>query len=414
MTNTKPAIIKKKTELQENAPQSTPEQSTFSLVAKTMAGLEEILAKEIGLIGGNNIQVLNRAVSFEGDLETIYKVNYACRTALRILKVIGAYRAGNEHELYQRILGIDWSDYITDEQTFAVDAFVTNSKMTNSHYVSLKVKDAVVDQFRRKSGIRPSIDLENPDLRINVHLAGDQCTISIDSSGESLHKRGYREWQGEAPINEVLAAGMILLTGWNGETRFYDPMCGSGTLLIEAAMIARNIPPGFYRRDFGFMKWADFDHRLWIKIKSEADRSISDRMPLITGADANQRMLSIAAHNLTEAGMESLVSLKKLAFEDSPIPEEQEGIIVTNPPYGERLEKDDLNGFYKMIGDVLKKTYTGWDAWLITSDYSALKSVGLRTSRKIKLYNGPLECRFVKYEMYSGSKKKPKENQPVE
>lgn len=414
MTTQKVVIIRKKNKTEEKITIENPEKSAFSLVAKTLVGLEELLAQEISSAGGTNIQILNRAVSFEGDLETIYRANYTCRTALRILKVIGAYRAGNEHELYQRILGIDWSGYITDEQTFAVDAFVSNSQMTNSHYVSLKVKDAVVDQFRRRSGIRPSIDLENPDLRINVHLAGDRCTISIDSSGESLHKRGYRQWQGEAPINEVLAAGMIMLTGWNGQTRFYDPMCGSGTLLIEAAMIARNIPAGYYRKTFSFMQWKDFDKNLWLKIKDEADRKILETLPLITGADSSQRTLSIAAHNIAEARLEQIITLKKTAFEESPKPEENEGIIVTNPPYGERLEKDDLNGFYKMIGDVLKKTYTGWDAWLITSDYNALKSVGLRTSKKIKLYNGPLECRFVKYEMYSGSKKKSAENQKLD
>jgi len=405
MLHKKPTIILKKKNQQES-PEPTPiNSSNFQLVAKTLVGLEEILAGEIARAGGANIKALNRAVSFEGDLECIYRANYSCRTALRVLKVIGIYRAGNEHELYQRILGVDWSQYINSEQTLAVDAYVNNSRITNSHYASLKVKDAIVDQFRRNTGNRPSIDLENPDLRVNIHLTGDQCTISIDSSGESLHKRGYRQWQGEAPISETLAAGMIMLTGWNGETRFHDPMCGSGTLLIEAAMIARNIPPGFYRPSFGFMKWRDFDRQLWEKIKSEYDREIKTESPPITGADSNQRTLSIADRNLTEARLEKFVTLSKLALEEST-PEESGGIIVTNPPYGERMEQDDLNGFYKMIGDMLKKNYTGWDAWLITSDYEALKSVGLRTSRKIKLYNGPLECRFVKYEMYTGSRKK--------
>lgn len=405
MPQKKTTIILKKDSQQVSPEPTTNQSSAFQLVAKTLVGLEEILAGEIAQAGGFNIKVLNRAVSFEGDLGCIYRTNYSCRTALRVLKVIGLYRAGNEHELYQRILGIDWSQYITNEQTLAVDAYVSNSRITNSHYASLKVKDAIVDQFRRKSGNRPSIDLDNPDLRVNIHLTGDQCTISIDSSGESLHKRGYRQWQGEAPISEVLAAGMIMLSGWNGQTRLHDPMCGSGTLLIEAVMIARNIPSGFYRPTFGFMQWRDFDRQLWEKIKSEYNREIKTEAPPITGADANQRTLSIAVRNLTEARLENYVTLSKLAFEES-IPEETGGIIVTNPPYGERMEQDDLNGFYKMIGDTLKKNYTGWDAWLITSDYEALKSVGLRTSRKIKLYNGPLECRFVKYEMYTGSRKK--------
>lgn len=376
------------------------------LVAKTLPGLEEILAEEIAGSGGDHIQLLNRAVSFKGDIACMYRVNYTARSALRVLQVIETFEVRNEHELYHRVQQVNWQEFMNDEQTLAVDAFVANSKITNSHFAAQKVKDSVVDQFRRKGGVRPSVDIENPDLRINLHLAGEECTLSLDSSGDSLHKRGYRTQQGEAPINEVLAAGMIMRAGWDGNQPFLDPMCGSGTLLIEAGMIARNIPAGFFRKDFGFMHWDDFDAALWKTIKSAADRKIKASSVMIHGCDVNQQMLAVATVNINNAGMQDSITLKQVAFEDSRPPVDGGGVIVTNPPYGERIQKTDLNAFYKTIGDVLKQQYTGWQAWLITSDHDALKSVGLRTSRKIKLYNGPLECRFVKYEMFSGSRKK--------
>jgi putative N6-adenine-specific DNA methylase len=377
----------------------------YDLVAKTLVGLEDLLVQEITSAGGKNVKTLNRAVSFTGDKACMYRVNYTCRTALRVLKTIGVFPVRNEHELYYRISQIDWFQYLDEYQTFAVDAFVGNSKITNSHYASLKVKDAIVDLFRRHGGERPSVDIEKPDLRINLHLSGEQCTLSLDSSGESLHKRGYRQQQGEAPINEVLAAGMILLSGWDGSRPFLDPMCGSATMLVEAAMIAKNIPSGYFRQGFGFMLWDDFDRQLWERLKQQSDGRIARQNPEIYGCDVNQRVLTAAAGNVRQAGMNDFVNLKQVAFENSKAPTDLPGVIVTNPPYGERIQKTDLTGFYKSIGDALKKSYSGWEAWLITSDYSALKSVGLRTSRKIKLYNGPLECRFVKYELYDGSRK---------
>ncbi len=379
--------------------------NSYTLVAKTLVGLEDLLAQEITAAGGKNIKALNRAVSFNGDKACMYRVNYTCRTALRVLKTIDVFPVRNEYELYYRISQIDWFQYLDEHQTLAVDAFVGNSKITNSHYASLKVKDAIVDFFRRHSGERPSVDIEKPDLRINVHLSGEQCTISLDSSGESLHKRGYRTRQGEAPINEALAAGMIMLSGWDANQPFLDPMCGSATLLIEAAMIAKNIPCGYFRNGFGFMLWDDFDGQLWERLKKQADEKISRQNPEIFGYDVNQNVLTAADENLKQVSMGDFINLKQVAFENSAVPTGHPGVIVTNPPYGERIQKADLKGFYKTIGDVLKQRYSGWEAWLITSDYSALKSVGLRTSRKIKLYNGPLECRFVKYELYDGSLK---------
>jgi len=381
------------------------EKNKFNIVVKTVTGLEEVLANEISQTGAENIQVLKRAVTCIGSREVIYRINYFSRTALRALVVIKTCRVRNEEELYQQVHHINWQPFIAPGQTIAVDAVTGNAALSHSHYAALKTKDAIVDQFRGKFGKRPSVDVENPDIRINLHLVGDECTISLDSSNESLHKRGYRMAQGEAPLSEVLAAGMILLTGWNGETTFYDPMCGSGTLLCEATMIAKNIPAGFFRRNFGFEKWNDFDKNLFEKIKTEGQKNIRPMACKIFGSDLNLMALKSAKKNLASLGVEDEIIAWRKDFEESE-PPDTSGFIITNPPYGERLQKDDLNAFYKKIGDTLKKNFNGWEAWLITSDAPALKSVGLRTSKKIILNNGPLECRFVKYEMYEGSRKK--------
>jgi putative N6-adenine-specific DNA methylase len=380
------------------------EKNKFNIVVKTVTGLEEVLAREISQTGAENIQVLNRAVTCTGSREVIYRINYFSRTALRVLVVIKTCRVRNEEELYQQVHHINWQPFIAPGQTIAVDAVTGNAALTHSHYAALKTKDAIVDQFRGKFGKRPSVNVENPDIRINLHLVGDECTISLDSSNESLHKRGYRMAQGEAPLSEVLAAGMILLTGWNGETTFYDPMCGSGTLICEAAMIAKIIPAGYFRRSFGFEKWNDFDKNLFEKIKTEGQKNIRPLACKIFGSDINLMALKSAKKNLASLGAEDEIKTWRKDFEESN-PPDTSGFIITNPPYGERLQKDDLNAFYKKIGDTLKKNFSGWEAWLITSDAPALKSVGLRTSKKIILNNGPLECRFVKYEMYEGSKK---------
>lgn len=381
------------------------EKNKFNIVVKTVTGLEELLAREISQTGAENIQVLNRAVTCTGSREVIYRINYFSRTALRVLVVIKTCRVRNEEELYQQVHHINWQPFIAPGQTIALDAVTGNAALTHSHYAALKTKDAIVDQFRGKFGKRPSVDVENPDIRINLHLVGDECTISLDSSNESLHKRGYRMAQGEAPLSEVLAAGMILLTGWNGNTTLYDPMCGSGTLLCEAAMIAKNMPAGFFRRSFGFEKWNDFDKDLFEKIKTEGQQNIRPMACKIFGSDLNLMALKSAKKNLVSLGVEDEIKTWRKDFEESE-PPDTSGFIITNPPYGERLQKDDLNAFYKKIGDTLKKNFSGWEAWLITSDAPALKSVGLRTSKKIILNNGPLECRFVKYEMYEGSRKK--------
>lgn len=380
--------------------------NTFSLIIKTQAGLESLLADELGKLGAQDIQVLNRAVSCRTDQTTMYRINYTSRTALRVLKEISTFEAADEKDLYREVKKFDWTKVLHPGKTLAVNATVNNSRMTHSHFVALKTKDAVVDRIREKFNSRPGVDIKNPDVRIHVHINGTQGSLLLDSSGDSLHKRGYRIRQGEAPINEVLAAGMILLSGWDGNTPLLDPMCGSGTILCEAAMIANSFPAGYFRKDFGFMHWQDYNAAAWEKVVAEENARIRKQTVEIFGNDVNQNTLAIAKETAENAGFGNEIRFKQVAFENSSPPSDEKGFIITNPPYGERIKKADILAFYKMIGDTLKSRYAGYTAWLITSHLEALKSVGLRTSRKIKLYNGPLECRFVKYELYKGSRKK--------
>lgn len=382
------------------------ESQHFIMIIKTQSGLEELLAEEVKACGGTEVEILRRGVKCYGDKQVMYRINYICRTALRVLKEIRTFAATNESELYQEIKKIAWEKHITKTQTLAVNATVNNSSMTHSHFVALKTKDAIVDRIRQKLGWRPDVEVNNPGLLVQVHINGKQGTLLFDSSGSSLHKRGYRTKQGSAPINEVLAAGMVMLSGWDQRSPLLDPMCGSGTILCEATMIAHNIPAGYLRKDFGFTHWNDFDPQLWEQIRQEENAKISSQPLELFGYDVNQNTLALADEIIKEAGLDSDITLKQVAFENSNPPLEKPGFLITNPPYGERIKKADILAFYKMIGDTLKSRYAGYTAWLITSHMDALKSVGLRTSKKIKLFNGPLECRFVKYEMYSGSRKK--------
>ena len=285
----------------------------------------------------------------------------------------------------------------------SIDAVISYTVFTNSQFVAQKSKDAVVDRLRDKLGKRPSVDLENPDLRINIHLFKDLCTVSLDSSGQSLHRRGYRKSTGPAPINEVLAAGLVMLSGWDITVPLLDPMCGSGTLLIEAALRAKNIPAGFFRGEFGFMKWKDYDPELWEKVKSEANDRISTVKLQLFGADRAGRAIDSALENIRFTGLQQEIMLKEISFEES-VPPVDKGFIICNPPYDERIKLDDAIAFYKMIGDTLKRKYAGYEAWFISSDIESLKFIGLRPSRRITVFNGPLECRFVKFEIFSGKK----------
>ncbi len=380
-------------------------QQGMDLTAKTFAGLEETLAGELHEIGAKDVEAVNRGVQFRGDEEILYKANYLCRTALRILKPVGVFKVTNQDELYRKVMNIDWTSIFNLNQTFVVNANVFHSELSHSQFVALKTKDAIVDQFRDKTGKRPWVAKEDPNIVVDVHISHDQCTVSLDSSGESLHRRGYRIQTDKAPLNEVLAAGMIKLTGWKGDKDFYDPMCGSGTIPIEAAMSAMNIPAGYYRKQFAFMQWANYNGELWEKVRNEADGQMKDLECRILASDRSEKAINIARRNLKNASLHKDIELKAQYF-DAILPEKAEGILVFNPPYGKRLEeKGELIDLYKKIGDTLKQNFSGFEAWIISGAFEQAKFIGLRPSAKIKLYNGPLETRFLKFEMYAGTKK---------
>lgn len=376
----------------------------MDLTAKTLSGLEEILAGELTSLGATQVTTGKRVVLFRGDKALIYKANYLCRTALRILKPIGVFTVRNEDELYKKVQQIDWTEIFSLKQTFSISASVFHSSMTHTLFVSQKAKDAIVDQFREKLKRRPSVNTENPDIHIDIHISKDKCTISLDSSGHSLHQRNYRVAVDKAPINEVLAAGLIKLSGWQKDGDFFDPMCGSGTIPIEAAMEAMNIPAGYYRKKFAFESWKDFDYTLWNQIKYQADSEIKEHDFPIIASDESYKAFKIARDNLRHAKLEQDITLINKPFEKMN-PETGKGILIFNPPYGERLEEGDIIALYKHIGDVLKNKFKGYEAWIITSNLDAAKFIGLRPSKKITLFNGQLESRLLKFEMYAGSKK---------
>lgn len=376
----------------------------FKMIAKTFFGFEETLAKELQLLGAMNVQQGVRMVSFVGDKGFMYKANLALRTALKVLKPIKQFAVYNEANLYKGIQSIDWSEYLGVNQSFVIDATVFSDHFNNSLFVSLKSKDAIVDQFRNKHGKRPNIDKDFPDLRINIHIQKDMCSVSLDSSGASLHHRGYRTATNIAPINEVLAAGMLLMSGWEGRTDFMDPMCGSGTLLTEAAMIACNIPANINRKEFAFERWNDWDADLYDKIEESLLKKVKEFHYTIKGFDKAPSAVMKARDNVRNANLEDYIDIQEANFFDTKKETEGPLHMVFNPPYGERLDIN-LERFYREIGDTLKQGYPGTEAWFITGNVEALKYVGLRPSRKIKLFNGKLESRFVKYELYEGSKK---------
>jgi 23S rRNA (guanine2445-N2)-methyltransferase len=374
------------------------------IVVKTLAGLEDILAGELKDLGAKNIQILTRAVSIDYDKELMYRINYECRTALKVLKKKFEFRASSEDELYENVKKINWDEILSVKKTFAIDGVVSNSNLTHSYYVALKTKDAIADYFQEKYGRRPSVDVKDPDVQLNVHIYDNNCSVSLDSSGESLHKRGYRQSGGIAPINEVLAAGLIKMTKWDAKTNFLDPFCGSGTLLIEAAMIAMNIPAGYYRDFFSLERWPDFDDQLWEKVKTEANERITETDVSIMGSDISDKALMSCRQNLRYAKLHKDVVVIQSAF-DKLKPPFSNAMLITNPPYGERIQKTDLIAFYKMIGDTFKHNYAGYQAWLIASNFESLKFLGLRSSVRIDVFNGKIPCKFLKFELYEGSKK---------
>ena len=375
----------------------------FELIAKTFMGLEQVLAQELTQLGANNITIGRRMVAFTGDKELMYRANFQLHTAIRILKPIKHFKANSADDVYEEIKKIDWSQYIEKGKTFSVDSVVYSEEFRNSRFVTYKVKDAIVDQFRESTGTRPNISISNPDIRLNIHIADDKATLSLDSSGESLHRRGYRQETTEAPLNEVLAAGMILMSGWKGETDFIDPMCGSGTLLIEAALIARNINPGVFRKEFAFERWNDFDKELFDNIYND-DSQERDFEHHIYGYDIDIKAVNTARLNARAAGLTKDITIEEADFKNFKQPENP-AIIITNPPYGERISTPNLLGTYKMIGERLKHQFVGNDAWILSYREECFEQIGLKPSIKIPVFNGSLECEFRKYALFGGRMK---------
>lgn len=377
----------------------------YPMLAKTFKGLEDVLAQELTELGANNIHIERRAVSFSGDKALMYKANLCLRTASRILKPILTFRAKDADEVYETVKKIDWTQYMSVQTGFSIDSTVYSEEFRHSKYVTYRVKDAIADFFMEREGKRPSVKITQPDLYINVHISDTTVTISLDSSGESLHKRGYRVANTEAPINEALAAGMILMTGWKGETDFYDPMCGSGTLLIEAALIAQNIAPGIFRQNYAFCKWADFDADLWSDIYNDDsnERAFTHH---IYGSDASFYAVQAALKNIKEAGMGRFIDVKQIRLQEIKREEQTSALVMMNPPYGERLAQDkDVLRLYADIGTALKHQFTGSTAWIISSNEEALKCIGLHPNKKVHLMNGELDCLFNCYELFSGERK---------
>ena len=392
------------------------QQATFLMLAKTFKGLEEVLAQELIELGANDVQLERRAVSFRGDKALLYRANLCLRTAIRILVPVKkdrlkakGERLKPEDQVYAIAKSVDWSRYMTVDNTFVIDATVYSEFFHNSLYVTYRVKDAIADYWNEKTGKRPNVNAENPDIRINLHIGNDQVTLSLDSSGESLHKRGYRVATTEAPISEVLAAGMLLMAGWKGQSDFYDPMCGSGTLLIEAALIARNIAPGVFRQSYAFEKWQDFDADLWSDIYND-DSNEREFEHKIYGSDASFYAIQQASKNVKSAGVQKDIELKQIRMEEisnikfqisNPSP-----LVMLNPPYGERLKSNkEMEDLYGAIGTALKHQFAGATAWIISSNTEAMKRIGLKPSKKYRLLNGELDCQFNRYDLFQGKRK---------
>ena len=377
------------------------------MLAKTFKGLEEVLAGELIELGANNVQIERRAVSFTGDKRMLYTANFCLRTASRVLVPIAIFKAKKTDDIYENVKRIDWSQYMTAKTSFLIDATVYSELFRHSQFITYRVKDAIVDWWMEHGGVRPNVQLTNPDLYLNIHIAGDTITVSLDSSGESLHKRGYRVANTQAPINEALAAGMLLLAGWKGQSDFYDPMCGSGTLLIEAALIAHNIAPGIYRKGFAFEKWANFDADLFEDVSSDDSRE-RDFNHKIYGSDAGFYAVQAAMKNVKSAGLQRDIEVRQIRIQEIKLAEKDtEGaLIMINPPYGERLAQDkDVLRLYQDMGTTLKHQFNGANAWIISSNEAALKCVGLRPAKRIRLVNGDLDCLFNKYELFKGDRK---------
>jgi putative N6-adenine-specific DNA methylase len=376
----------------------------MKFVAKTLYGLEKVLSEELIGLGAGNVQTANRAILFEGEKSLLYKVNYSVRTALSVLMPLADFKIRSKEDLYKGGSKIEWDRFMDTDDTFSIVPVINSPHFGHTGYAGLIIKDAIADYFRNKTGRRPSVDTTNPRVLINLHISNDNVTISLDSSVVPLYKRGYRQEQTVAPLNEVLAAGILLLSGWNVSSTLTDPMCGSGTIPIEAGLIASKIPPGKFRQFFGFQKWKDFDEDLFEKIKLECNSQIGLSPVKIFGSDVSEETLKFAKANVARAGLSDVITLEKSDFKDLKSIDEH-GYVFLNPPYGQRIQPEEIDLLYGMIGTTLKHNFPGTTAWLITSNKESLKHIGLKPKEKHTLFNGALECVLLKYEMYTGTKK---------
>jgi len=373
-------------------------------IAKTLYGLENVLAEELKTLGASDISVLNRAVGFSGDIKLLYKTNYCLRTALSVLMTIAEFRIRSGNDLYKNSLKVEWDKFLDPDKTFSIVPVINSPLFKHTGYAGLVLKDAIADWFREKTGSRPSVNTEDPDIVFNLHISNELVTVSLDSTVVPLYKRGYRKEQGSAPMNEVLAAGIVLLSGWNNDSSLMDPMCGSGTIPIEAAMIATGIPPGRFRQFYGFLRWKDFNEDLFDQVKMESEPENVIRGVKIFGSDISENSVSQANANIESAGLTDVITIRQVDFRDLKA-SDINGVIIMNPPYGQRIKISETDNLYSMIGTTLKHNFPGYKAWLITSDKESLKQIGLKPALKTTLYNGSLECVLVKYELYQGSKK---------
>lgn len=380
---------------------------TFKIIAKTFSGLEDVLAKELEGLGASDVQTLKRAASFEGDQEMLYKVNLWSRSALSILKPVFEFTFNSQEEFYDIMYAHEWDAYFTPEKTFAISTVAIDSVFSNTHFLAQRSKDAIVDFFRNKDGTRPGVDLENPQIKFNIYVFRDKCSVSLDSSGMPLFKRGYRKQTGPAPINEVLAAGLIMLSGWDKQKALYDPMCGSATFSIEAAMMALNMAPAGFRKDFAFLNWQDYQPEVWNRLREEAAQSAPVNIPDIIASDINNKSMAVARQNIMEAGLLGRIRLEKRDFFLSR-PSHSSGVLYLNPPYGRRLETDNIEEFYQKIGSTFKHNYPGFETWIISPDKSLTYKIGLKPAAKYPVFNGQLDCTFLGYTIFSGTLKESK------
>ncbi len=374
------------------------------MIAKTFSGLEEVLTAELKSLGAKDVQPLKRAASFTGDQTLLYKVNLWSRAALSILRPVYEFGFETQQEFYEKMREFKWDDFFNVEKSFAISTVAIQSVFTNTHFLAQRSKDAIVDYFRDNANARPDVNTENPDIKINVYVFKDSCSVSLDSSGMPLFKRGYRKQAGPAPLNEVLAAGLIMLSGWDKQQPFYDPMCGSGTFSIEAAMMALNMAPATFRKDFSFTHWQNHDENLWRSLREEAAAMQTNTLPHIEACDINNKSMAIARQNIMEAGLLGRIKLEKKDFFLSK-PSQSRGHLLLNPPYGRRIESGDIHEFYQKIGSTFKHNYAGFHAWIISPDKTLTHKIGLKPIAKHYVFNGQLDCTFLGYKIYEGSKK---------